>query len=145
MSAESLWERLSLRALLLAFAGWAAAAALLLPPAAFAVWKLGVGSAQIGYLSSALSFLAAVCAGVCAARAGRRTLLSALSGALLLTAALITAGVLIAGAPEPSAVLSIASFTLAGFLVGNLVLPGGKTGRRGRAAGRKRREKRKFP
>lgn len=145
MSAESVLERLSLRSLLRGFAAWAAAAALLLPCAALAVWKLGVGSAQIGYLSSALSFLTAAAAGACAARAGSRGLLPALAGALLLTVALVTAGFLIGGMPEPSALLSLASFTITGFLAGSLVLPGGKKERRRRAAGNRRREKRKFP
>ena len=73
---------------------------------------------------TAISFVAAVGAGLAAAKKRRaKTVYTALLSAAVLTTALLTLGFLIAGEKlDPSAVLSLVSFSFAGCLVGAVLL-----------------------
>ncbi len=113
-----------------AAAAWCICAAALLLPAA-AVLSLRMTTAQtLAYVSAAISFLAAFAAGVTVGK-GRKSgvLLSAILTALILIALLLSVGYLIrSSAPEPSGVLSVASFTMAGCITGALLFSSsGKT------------------
>ena len=115
-------EKLGLRFLLRALLVWLLAALALLPVAAAVVSRTEMGTETIGYVSSALSFLTALCAGAAAA-GGRRS--GALTTGLLAAAAiavlLLTTGFLIGGsALEASGVLSVVTFTFSGCLVGSV-------------------------
>ena len=121
MSVRSMIEKGSLRAFGKVLAVWGAAAAVLCIAAACVVHMAGIPSAQLGYLSSALSFLTALIAGAAGTRTAGKT-----GGALLcaagLSLTLLTAGCLIGGKiQEPSGVLSAASFSFAGCLMGSLM------------------------
>ena len=146
MSAKAMMEKLSLRALLRALAAWAAAALVLTLCAALLVWRTEIGSGALGYLSSALSFLAACAAGLVSARRQGRGLLPALVTATALVLVLLTLGFLIRGeGAEPSALLSLVSFSYAGCLLGSMLAGSGKTGGKKRPAGSGRGKRRKFP
>ena len=86
-------EKGSLRAFGKVLAVWGAAAAVLCIAAACVVHMAGIPSAQLGYLSSALSFLTALIAGAAGTRTAGKT-----GGALLcaagLSLTLLTAGCL---------------------------------------------------
>ena len=114
---------LDLRLLLRSILVWLTTAFLLLLLSSMILARIGAGSAVLGYLSSAISFLAAIAAGIALGR-GRREglLLRALLFALLLVVLLLTAGYLI-GEKEicPSAVLSVVSFTFAGAAAGAML------------------------
>ena len=107
------------------------AAALLLSGAVLFASDLSSLSA-LGYASSAISFLAAFGAGA-AAVSGRRNrrLLTGFVTAACLSALLLMIGFLIRGSLSGSAALSVASFTLAGCLLGAILSHGRK--RKGRA------------
>lgn len=124
-----------LRFLLAAGAAWLAAACILLLAAASAASIFELGERGLGYLSSAVSFLAAVMAGMFASRKMRMSgLFASLLTATVLVIALLTAGFLAEGEKmDPSAVLSIVSFTYAGVIFGVLLRPTKKP------SGRKRR------
>ena len=120
-------EKGSLRSLLRAGLVWLAAAVILCFLAACVIRERGVSSAALGYVSSAISFLCALCAGA-AGSGGERRLASGLLCAVLLSLALLTAGFLIGGkGMEPSGVLSVLSFTFAGSVTGALLFGGRKT------------------
>ena len=127
MSVKTALEKGSLRAFARGLGVWLAAAAGLSFAAAVLVRALEIPSAQFGYVSSALSFLAALLAGR-AARGEDGGLLRTLAGGVALCLVLLTAGCLVGhGTPEASALLSVVSFSLAGWLLGGLVIKGKKT------------------
>ena len=122
-----------------AVSAWAVcAAALLLAGAVLFAANLSSLSA-LGYASSAISFLAALGAGAAAA-SGRREgrLLTGFITAACLIAPLLLTGFLIRGSISGSAALSVASFTLAGCLLGALLPRGRKRKGRARPGGRRK-------
>lgn len=116
------------RFLLSAGCAWLIGAALLLTVGTFAANAAGMGERGLGYLSSGISFLAAVAAGSAAVRKNPAArLLTALIAATALVIALLTIGLLAEGEEmNASAVLSIVSFTYAGVLLGAVMAPGKK-------------------
>ena len=141
MSVRSAIEKGSLRLLLRAALAWAIAAAALCLVAAALVRRAEIGSAQLGYISSALSFLAAAAAGAAGCDPGRRLRAGLLTG-LFLCLLLLTAGFLIAGERlDPSGVLSVCSFSLAGCVFGSAAFGGRRreTKRSGFAAKKKQK------
>ena len=121
----------SLRLLLRAMGAWALAALVLLPLAALLLSRLPIGSAALGYWSSALSFFAAVCAGLTAGDKRREGSLAAcLASGLLLSILLLTVGYLTEGDLDPSGILSVVSFTFAGILMGGLFASRRRKGRK---------------
>ncbi|MBR5094974.1 MAG: hypothetical protein IK095_07760 [Oscillospiraceae bacterium] len=119
---------------------WCATAAILLLLAALLLSRLGTGSSVIGYVSSSISFLSALAAGVCVGREGKQGAMAralVTSGALILL--LLTIGVLIAGMEtDASGVLSVVTFTISGVLLGAALASGGKRGKRPKAFARTR-------
>ena len=113
------------RFLLSAAAVWGLSALVLLCLAALTANLAGFGEAGLGRLSSAISFLAAAAAGAAAARKRQKGgFVTALLTATALVILLLTVGVIAEGrAMDPSAVLSVASFTYAGCLVGAVLFP----------------------
>ena len=111
---------------------WLAGAGLLLPVAALAANVFKLGELGLGYLSSAVSFLAAAIAGVSAIRRHPAAKLPiSLLTATVLVIALLTVGFLIKGEEmNSSAILSIVSFTYAGVIFGAFIQPGRKRTRR---------------
>lgn len=111
--------------LLSAGLGWLIGAAFFLLAATLIANAAGIGERGLGYLSSAISFLAAVTAGV---SAGRRRLSAGFTAVLLTAAALVTllltVGFMINGEEmNASAILSIVTFTYTGVAVGMLIHP----------------------
>ena len=103
---------------------WLLVAAILL---LFSAWLLARGVIpyrSVGYLSSAISFLAALLAGRTLSRREDVSVLASFSGAVCLVILLLTTGYIVSrGELSPSGILSTASFTIAGFLAGAL-MPG---------------------
>ena len=113
------------RFLLRALLAWMFSACVLILIAAIAANAYGVGERGCGYLSSAVSFLAAVFAGAFSvpARNVSRIAMSIIT-ATVLVIILLTIGFLIRGEEmNSSAVLSIVSFTYAGVLFGVFFKP----------------------
>ncbi len=110
--------------LLRAAAAWLLCALILLPAAALVLNASGATERALSMTSSAISFLAAVGAGIAAAKKRRTGVVyTALLSAAVLVTALLTVGFLIAGEKlDPSAVLSLVSFSFAGCLFGAVVL-----------------------
>ena len=106
--------------ILSAVLAWILSAALLLLISSILLNELGCNEQSLGYVSSLISFLAAVAAGVAAARKRKSGLLyTALITASVIVTALLTLGFLINGPDiEPSAIMSIISFSYSGCLVG---------------------------
>lgn len=116
------------RLILSALLAWAAAALALLCAAAFILTKVRVGEGAMGYISSALSFLTAVCAGAAVGRGGSGgAIYPALLTAAVLTTALLTIGFIVEGASiEAAGVLSVVSFTFTGCAFGAVLFGGGR-------------------
>ena len=117
-----------------AAAAWGLSAGILLCLAAAMAGLTNAGETALGYYSSALSFLTAAAAGAAAARR-RQTggILTAFAAATAIIILLLTIGFMIKGEHmDPSAVLSVVSFTCAGCLVGSCLFfkPVKKTGKR---------------
>ena len=111
--------------LLRAAAAWMLSAPALLALAAFAANVTGAGERCIGYISSAVSFLAAAAAGYNSAR-NQKT--AGIAAALVTTTALVilllSIGFLIKGEEmNASSIISLVSFTYAGVLVGAFGFP----------------------
>ena len=132
------WEMqvCSLRLVLKSLAIWVASALFFLAAAAFILSKTGTGSSILGYVSSGISFLCAIAAGLVAAEnRGDRPMLQGLFTAFVLVVFLLTLGFLIGKQGlEPSGVLSLVTFTISGVLVGTLFLARGRKRRRTRSA-----------
>ena len=118
--------------LLSAGAAWIISAAALVLLGAVLLRILRGGEDSLAYVSSAVSFLTAFAAGMAAARinGGKRFAVGLISG-FAICILLLTVGFLIrAGSLDPSAVLSVASFTITGALSGALLSGTGKKTRR---------------
>lgn len=126
MSVRNVVEKGSLRALLRALLAWLASATILCFLTACVIRAHNVRSEYYAYLSAGLSFLCAASAGAAGCR-GEGRLGAGLLCALALSIVLLTVGFLCSGGhPDPSAVLSVLSFSFAGCLTGSLLF-GGKT------------------
>ncbi len=101
-----------------------------------ASWLIAAGlipNRALGYLSSALSFLTAAAAGFVVRKSGGTGYFRLLWSVLLLVLLLLTVGFAISrGTLAPSGVLSVATFTIAGFLAG-ILIPAGDRGKRCRS------------
>ena len=111
--------------LLNALFGWLVGAVMLLLVTTLIAHTAVVGELGLGYMSSAISFFAAVTAGISAARRQSAARLpAALIAATTLVIALLTIGFLIRGeGMNSSAILSIVSFTYAGVITGMILRP----------------------
>ncbi|MCR5577360.1 MAG: TIGR04086 family membrane protein [Oscillospiraceae bacterium] len=114
--------------LLSAAAAWAISAAALVLVGALLLRLLHAGEETLAYVSAAVSFLAAYAAGRAASsKNGGGSFAAGLISGATLCIVLLTVGFLINGRSlDASAVLSVASFTLAGALSGALLYRSGK-------------------
>ncbi len=115
------------RVILHAAAAWAAAAVVLALLAALAAAQLFVPEGAMGYISSAMSFIAALVAGSRAAR-GRKTgaVYAGLVAGVVITTLALTLGFIVAGdGIAADGVLSVVTFTLAGCVAGSVFFAGG--------------------
>ena len=116
-------------AFLRGMAAWVISAAALLLCASVLLASGAGDMSTMGYVSSLISFVSAVCAALCfKAAAGEGIIKSAVFCFILISLLLLT-GFLISGSLDGSSVLSAASFTLAGGLLGAL-LPRKNAGKR---------------
>ena len=106
--------------LLSAFAVWLISAFSLLVVSSVILNEVGCSEQTLGYVSSAISFVSALSAGIAAARKRKSgKIYTALLTASVLVTSFLTLGFLIKGAEiEPSAIMSIISFTFSGCMVG---------------------------
>ena len=120
-----------IRTVITAAAVWLLCAVVLLCAGTLTANAAGLGEQALGYLSSAISFVCAVAAGIAAARRRRAPrLITALVTGTALVILLLTSGFLIKGSEmDPSSLLSVVSFSYAGVLLGVFLSPG--PGRRG--------------
>ena len=122
MSLRGITEKWDLRFLLKSFIAWAVSALILLLIASFIVSKTSMGRGAIGYVSSIVSFLAALSAGAFAAKEKKvGGFYTGLMTAAVISTLLLTVGFIIEGAEiESSGVLSVVTFTFSGCLVGSV-------------------------
>lgn len=143
LSVKAVMEKGSLRAFGRGLLTWLVAAAVLSFLAAVFVRALEVPSAQFAYISSFLSFAAALLAGLGGRQEGGN-LLRALAGGIGLCLVLLTAGCLIGGkTQDASSLLSVVSFSLTGWLLGNVLFNSKKTETKRSAFQRKKKQNRK--
>ena len=101
---------------------WILTAAICLLISSCLVAKGIISYKGIGYLSSGISFLAALFAGNQIGKGECRSLLNCITGAVCLVIILLTLGSIISrGSLSPSGILSAATFTITGFLTGSLL------------------------
>ncbi len=100
--------------------GWLFSAGILLSMFSLLICKTSMDSSYIGYISSLISFLSAVFAGLYSYRNIKgETFVSSLATALFIVIILLTIGFMVQGKDmTPAGVISVASFTFAGMLVG---------------------------
>lgn len=124
MPAKKMTENLDMRFLARAGGAWALSAIVLLLIASMIVSRASIGAGTIGYISSAISFLAACFAGASAAQhRADGGIYTGLITAAAISTALLTIGFIVEGAEiEASAVLSVVTFTFSGCLVGSVFL-----------------------
>lgn len=118
----------SFRFLLRALAAWAITALPLLFAAAFIAYKLSADTSGLAYISAALCFAAAAAAGASGVRAwhGARLVCGLLCGGCI-TIILLMLGFIIAGGELSSGgIMSTASFTAAGCVLGSMLGGHGK-------------------
>ena len=111
-----------------AAAAWAVAAVVLTLIAALAAARLSVPESAMGYISSAMSFIAALIAGRRAAR-GRKTgaVYAGLVAGVVITTLALTLGFIVAGdGIAADGVLSVVTFTIAGCVAGSVFFSGGR-------------------
>lgn len=127
MLKTSIAQKADLHFLLYGALAWAAAALVLLPISAFIIRKAGVSAGAIGYISSALSFIAAAAAGAFAGKKrGGGSLFGGAVTAAVIVILLLTIGFIVKGAElSPSGVMSVVSFTFSGCLFGAVFFSGG--------------------
>ena len=115
--------------LLSAFAVWLICAFSLLVISSVLLNELGCSEQTLGYASSAISFISALAAGIVASRKRKSgKMYTALLTASVLVTAFLTLGFLIQGSEiQPSAIMSIISFTFSGCLVGGIIPSSFKT------------------
>ena len=111
--------------LLYGAAMWGLSALISLCLISFLLSVTNVSSSVLGYVSSALSFAAAVAAGIEAAKKrGRAGLLTGLIIGVFLTALLLTIGYIITESSlSPDGIISVSAFTVSGCLLGGIMLP----------------------
>ena len=103
---------------------WVIAALLVLSIVSLILWKLELPSRFLAYGSALISFLSAAAVAWKTATLHKRSLLSAIAQSVLLLVFLLGAGfVLSKGKLSRDAVLSVSSFTIAGVLVGSILVP----------------------
>ena len=103
---------------------WVIAALLVLSIVSLILWKLELPSRFLAYGSALISFLSAAAVAGKTATLHKRSLLSAIAQSVLLLVFLLGAGfVLSKGKLSRDAVLSVSSFTIAGILVGSMLVP----------------------
>ena len=104
---------------------WFLSALLLLIVVSVFFNEMGCSERSLGYASSVLSFLCAMAAGIVAGRKRKApALYTALLTASVLVIILLTIGFLISSTMiEPSAVMSLVSFSFSGCLVGVILFP----------------------
>ena len=109
--------------LISAVLAWIICASMLLLICTVLLCELGCTEQALGYTSSAISFLAAFTSGVVASRRRKSgTIYTALMTAAVIVTTLLTIGFLINGsAIEPSAIMSVVSFTFAGCMSGAIL------------------------
>ena len=108
---------------------WIAAAAVGLLLAACLVDRGVIPYSSLGYVSSALSFLAALFAGA-GAKKGEGNLISVIVCAAALVIVLLTLGFLIGRSDlSSSGILSVVTFTISGFVAGALLFSKRKKGK----------------
>jgi hypothetical protein len=119
------WRLPNVGFLLNALFGWLVGAVFLLLVTTLIANTAVIGEFWLGYMSSAISFFAAVTAGISAARRlSAARLPAALIAATALVIALLTIGFLIRGeGMNSSAILSIVSFTYTGVITGMFIHP----------------------
>lgn len=127
-------KEMDVRFLLTAFTAWLITSALLLVISSACVSLSGMGEEGLGYINSALSFLAALAAGAAAIRARKKgALYTGLVAGVTITIISLTLGYIISGRDiAPDGVLSVATFTLSGALLGSVLF----SGRAGKAPNR---------
>ena len=106
--------------LLSAFFAWIISAMILLIISSIILNEMGCSEKSLGYVSSAISFITAVTAGISAGRKRKAgSVYTALLTATALVTTLLTIGFLVEGsAIEPSAVMSVISFSFTGCMLG---------------------------
>ena len=140
MSVRNVVEKGSVRALGRGLLSWLAAAVTLCFLTACVIRAHGVGSEYFGYISAGLSFLSAAFAGAAGSR-GEGKLGSGLLCAMCLSIVLLTAGFVCSGGHlDPSAVLSVVSFSFVGCLAGSLLF-GGRGGKQVQSAFRQKKKR----
>ena len=113
------------RCLLRAAVGWVVCSLVLLTLTTFIANTAGMGEGSLGYISSAISFLAAAAAGFVSVH-GKQTgrFGTAMITATALVILLLSTGFLIKGEDmDPSSIISLVSFTYAGVLLGTVIKP----------------------
>ena len=105
-----------------ALMAWIISATLLLLIASVLLNELGCTEKSMGYVSSLISFIAALVAGITAGRKRKAgTLYTAMLTASVLVTALLTLGFMIEGVElVPSSVMSVISFSFTGCMVGTV-------------------------
>lgn len=133
-------KEVNVRFLITALTAWLIASVLLLILASACVSLSGMGEEGLGYVNSALSFLAALAAGAAAIRARKkRAVYTGLVSGVTITIIALTLGYIISGRDiAPDGVLSVATFTLSGALLGSVLFSGGaeKSAKRHHGKGR---------
>ena len=120
---------------------WIVSAVTLCFPAACVIRAHGISSAALAYVSSALSFLCTMLAAAVGSGGEKRLVSGLLCGAGL-SLVLLTAGFLIAGKDmDPSGILSVLSFTVAGCLTGAILFRGRKRDTKRNDFRRKKKQK----
>lgn len=132
-----------LRALLRAVLLWLITALCLLSMSALVLSKAEAGSASLGYVSSAISFISAATAGFSISRgAGDKQFLQGLIAAVVFVTLLLTIGFLVRGKNmDPSGILSVVTFTVTGVLFGSVITRNGRRtrGKKSQRSGRMRK------
>ena len=128
MAWRNITEKWDLCFLLKASVAWAGSALVLLLLASLIVSKANMGMGPIGYVSSSVSFLAAVFAGAYAAKERKGGgFYTGFMTAAIISMVLLTVGFIIEGQEiDASGVLSVVTFTFSGCLVGSVFLGGRK-------------------
>ena len=140
MSVRNVVEKGSVRALGHCLLAWLAAALILCFLTACVIRAHGVRSENFGYISAGLSFLCAAFAGAAGSR-GEGRLGAGLLCAMTLSIVLLTAGFVCSGGRlDPSAVLSVVSFSFAGCLAGSLLF-GGREGKPAQSAFKQKKKR----
>ena len=118
-------DRGELTFLFSALKAWFIVAAILSVVFSFVIWKTSLESSYIGYISSFISFVSSVAAGYngISSRKGSKLYTGAFISVFLIIV-LLTAGFIIEGTSlTSSGIISVASFSFAGIMMGSNMLP----------------------